>query len=152
MTEPAGAAAPEAAGAGASRAAGGRGGTGSRRRDLSRYLLAAVMVGAGALHFAAPGAYDPLIPSALGPPRPWVLGSGVAEAVAGGLLAVPRTRRIGAWAVVAVLVAILPGNVQMALDGGYPGAGGLAGNPVVAWLRLPLQVPLVLWALSHTRA
>lgn len=122
----------------------------ARRRDLSRYMLAAVMVGAGVLHFVAPQAYDPLIPPGLGQPRPWVLGSGAAEVAAGALLAVPSTRRVGAWAVTAVLVAILPGNVQMALDGGYPGAEGLAGDPVAAWLRVPLQVPLILWALSHT--
>lgn len=151
MTDPARTAAPETTGPGVPGAA-RRGGTGSRGRDVSRYLLAALMVGAGLLHFAAPQAYDPLIPPALGQPRPWVLGSGVAEVAAGGLLAVTRTRRLGAWAVVAVLVAILPGNVQMALDGGYPGAEGPAGDPAVAWLRLPLQIPLVLWALSHARA
>lgn len=120
-----------------------------RGRDWSRYTLAALMVGAGVVHFVAPQAYDPLIPTMLGPPRPWVLASGVAEVAAGALLAVPGTRRAGAWAVTAVLVAILPGNLQMALDGGYPGAQGLAGDPVAAWLRVPLQVPLVLWALSH---
>ncbi len=118
-------------------------------RAVSRYALAAVMVGAGVLHFAVPRMYEPLIPRALGSPRAWVLGSGAAEIAAGALLAAPRTRRLGAWAAVAVLVAILPGNVQMALDGGYPTAGP-AGNPVVAWLRVPLQVPLVLWAMSHT--
>lgn len=129
----------------------GRSADPGRGRARSRYALAAVMIAAGVLHFVAPQAYDPLIPPGLGPPRPWVLGSGAAEVAAGALLAAPRTRRAGAWAVVAVLVAVLPGNVQMALDGGYPGAGGLAGDPVAAWLRLPLQVPLVLWALSHTR-
>lgn len=106
------------------------------------------MVGAGVLHFVAPRVYEPLIPPPLGPPRPWVLGSGVAEVVAGGLLAVSRTREIGAWATAAVFVGVFPGNVWMALEP-HP-AGGLAANPVVAWLRLPLQVPLVLWALRHT--
>jgi uncharacterized membrane protein len=119
------------------------------RRRRSRYLLAAFMIGAGTLHFVVPRGYEPLIPPVLGPPRPWVYASGVAEIAAGALLANAGTRRVGAWAVAAVLAAVLPGNVQMALDGGYPGAEGLAGNPVAAWLRVPLQVPLILWALSH---
>lgn len=121
------------------------------RRQISRYALAAVMVGAGALHFVAPRAYEPLIPPFLGAPRPWVLASGVAELASGALLAGTRTRRLGAWAVAAVLLAVLPGNIWMALQGGYPDASGLAGNPVAAWLRVPLQVPLIVWALSHRR-
>lgn len=120
----------------------------STRRRVSRLVLAAVMIGAGVLHFVAPRVYEPLIPPPLGPPRPWVLGSGAAEVLAGALLAVPRTRRAGAWAVAAVLVGVFPGNLWMALEP-HP-AGGLAANPVVTWLRLPLQVPLVLWALAHT--
>lgn len=110
------------------------------------------MVGGGTLHFVIPSTYEPLIPRALGAPRLWVLASGVAEIAAGVLLAVPRTARVGAWAVAAVLVGVLPGNVQMALDGGYSGASGLAASPVAAWARVPLQVPLVLWALAHARA
>jgi len=121
----------------------------SGRRRASRLVLAAVLLGAGALHFAVPRAYEPLIPPALGPARPWVYGSGVAEAASGLLLAVPRTRRIGAWAVFAVLLAIWPGNVWMALEGGHP-SGGLAANPLVAWGRVPLQLPLLWWAHRHT--
>jgi len=123
----------------------------SRLRQASRLLLAAVMVGAGALHFISPGTYQPLIPPQLGPPRPWVYGSGVVEMGAGALLAVPRTRRLGGWAIALVLLAVWPGNWKMAIDGGYPGASGLAGSPVASWIRVPLQIPLILWALSYTR-
>ncbi len=48
-------------------------------------------------------------------------------------------------------MVLFPANVQMALDGGIPGAGFPLGSPVLAWLRLPLQVPLIWWALVHTR-
>lgn len=109
------------------------------------------MTGAGTLHFAVPAAYDRLVPKWLGEPRLWTLASGAAEVASGALLAWPRTRRAGAWAVVAVLVGVFPANVQVALDGGLPGASGLLASPVAAWLRLPLQVPLVLWAFRHTR-
>ena len=47
---------------------------------------------------------------------------------------------------------MFPANVQMALDGGLPGAGFPLGNPIVAWLRLPVQIPLVLAALAIARA
>ncbi len=119
-------------------------------RRASRLVLAVVMLGAGTLHFAVPRAYEPLIPPALGPARPWVYVSGVIEAAAGALLAVPRTRRLGAWAVFGVLLAVWPGNVWMALQGGHP-SGGLAASPLLAWLRVPLQLPLLWWAHRHTR-
>ena len=38
----------------------------------------------------------------------------------------------------------------MALDGGLPGGGPVTGSPAVAWLRVPLQIPLLLWAWRHT--
>ena len=50
-----------------------------------------------------------------------------------------------------LLVVVWPANVQMALDGGIPGAGFPTGSPVVAWLRVPLQAPLVVWALRLAR-
>lgn len=122
--------------------------SGERR---SRLVLAALMAGGGAAHFLFPEAYFPLIPRRLGDPRLIVHLSGVAEATAGVLLGITRTRRIGGWFTAAVLVAIFPGNVAMAIDSGWPGPGGRYGTSTWAWLRLPLQVPLVLWALRHAR-
>lgn len=118
--------------------------TGQRR---SRQALAAVMVAAGILHFVIPDAYARIVPRGLGDARALVFASGAAEVMVGALLAVPRTRRLGAWCTAALLVAVFPANVQMALD-----AGRSAGmTSLLAWLRLPLQVPLVLWALGHAR-
>ena len=108
------------------------------------------MVVAGTAHFVVPGFYDRMIPRLLGPARPWIYASGAAEVVGGALLASARTRRAGAWWVAVLLVLVFPGNVKMALDGGVDGSGPLAG-PTAAWLRLPLQVPLVWWAWRLTR-
>lgn len=120
-------------------------------RRLSLVLLITLLGGSGALHLLRPDLYAPLIPAFLGDPRPVVYASGVAELLAAGLLAMPATRRAGAWSAVAVLVAVFPGNVKMALDGGIPGAGFPLGSPVAAWLRLPLQLPLIWWAWTFTR-
>jgi uncharacterized membrane protein len=67
------------------------------------------------------------------------------------MLLAPRTRRIGAYATAILFVAVFPANVQMAIDGGYAEAGFPANNATLAWLRLPLQVPLVCWALSFRK-
>lgn len=117
-----------------------------------RFWLAGFVTGVAALHFVSPRPFERIVPRALGSPRLWVDISGVAELAAGALLAVPATRRIGGWAVATVLVAVFPANVQMALDGGLEGGPGILGSPVAAWLRLPLQVPLVLWAVHEARS
>ncbi|MFD6416567.1 hypothetical protein [Streptomyces sp. NPDC060194] len=114
----------------------------------SALALAALLGGAGVSHLLAPSAFDPLVPRPLpGPPRAWTYGSGLVElALAAGLL-VPPTRRPAASAAAAFFVGVLPGNVQMA----YDWRRRPAAYRVAAVARLPLQVPLVLWARSVAR-
>lgn len=112
--------------------------------------LAVVMVGAGALHLARPAVYEPLIPHRLGNPLAWVYASGVAEMACGaGLLAV-RSRPVAALATAVLFVAVFPGNVQMAVAALRSDHAGTL-TQVITLARLPLQVPLVLWALSVRR-
>jgi uncharacterized membrane protein len=74
--------------------------------------------------------------------------SGLAELIcAVGL--VRRTRWASA-ASVAILAAVFPANVQMALDSGSGRNPGGSDKPAVAWGRLPLQIPMV-WAALQAR-
>jgi uncharacterized membrane protein len=114
--------------------------------------LAAVVGGSGVLHLVVPRPYQRIVPAPLARWRAeLVTVSGVAEVACALLLLVPRTRPVGARATAALLVAVFPANIQMALDGGVPSAPFPANSAVLAWLRLPLQVPLVWWALSFRR-
>lgn len=109
--------------------------------------LAALLAVAGTFHLVTPRPFEHLIPRRLRPPRPWVLGSGVAELACAAALAHPTSRRAGAWATAALFVAVLPGNVTMAVRS----RRGRPAYRAVAWGRLPLQVPLVLWAVRVAR-
>jgi uncharacterized membrane protein len=109
------------------------------------------MAAAGVSHFLRPGLYRRIVPDPPGHPATVVAVSGAAELACAALLALPRTRRTGARATAALLVAVFPANVKMALDGGYPEMGFPANNRLACWLRLPVQLPLVLWALSLRR-
>lgn len=124
----------------------------SRRHTLSAVGLAALIGGSGVLHLVVPAPYRRIVPRPL---SAWsgqvVAASGVAEIACAALLLSPRTRRHGGLATSLLLAAVFPANVQMALDGGYPDAPFPANSAVAAWLRLPLQVPLVLWALRLRR-
>ena len=112
--------------------------------DRSALALAAFMTGAGVMHFALPRVYEPLIPAVLGTPRPWVYGSGVAEIACAGAVGIPATRRVGGYAMAGLYVVIFTGNVQMAVDAWRAGS---TKRKALTTARLPLQIPLVLWAL-----
>lgn len=118
------------------------------RPDRSARCLALLLAVAGTAHFVVPAGFDRLVPASLpGGPRAWTWGSGAAElACAAGLLR-PRTRRSAAAATAVLFVAVFPGNVKMAVDARD---GGIL-EQVVASGRLPLQVPLVLWAVRVRR-
>jgi uncharacterized membrane protein len=111
------------------------------------WLLAGFLTAAGVTHFVAPAPYVRIVPRALPAPELLVALSGVAELACAALVAVPRTRRVGGWATAALFVAVFPANVQMALDSG----DGPAWYRAVTWARVPLQVPLVLWAVAVAR-
>jgi uncharacterized membrane protein len=71
----------------------------------------------------------------------------VGEIVTGGLLLVPRTRKLGALAAVALLVSVFPANVNMVRlwkDKPLPLRIG-------AIARLPLQIPMITQALKIYR-
>ncbi|MFJ1709503.1 MauE/DoxX family redox-associated membrane protein [Kitasatospora sp. NPDC088346] len=112
-------------------------------------LLAGLLLGAGVLHFVTPKPFDATVPRWLpGGPRAWTYASGVAELAIGAAVAVPRTRRVGALAAAGLFVAVFPANVKMAVDWRHRPAPYRAA----AFGRLPLQLPLVLWARRVSRA
>ncbi|SBN64216.1 Uncharacterized membrane protein [Curtobacterium sp. 9128] len=122
----------------------------ARRANRTAALLAVILGGAGVTHFLRPRGYDRIVPEGL-PPRTTTLASGVAELGIAAGLAVPATRRAAGMAAAALFVAVFPANVKMAKD--------LLDSPrstrtmrIVSVLRLPLQAPLVSWALRVGRS
>jgi uncharacterized membrane protein len=116
------------------------------RRALS---LAALLASAGATHFAMPKVYDAMIPELLpGTPRAWTYGAGVAEFATAATLVLPRTRRVGGLMAAFLFAGIFTGNVKMAVDARK--SDSLAYR-VGTLLRLPLQWPLITWALKVRR-
>ncbi len=100
---------------------------------------------AGANHFMNPAPYLAMMPLWLPAPAELVIVSGVVE-MAGGLgVLIPPLRRAAAWGLIALLLAVFPANLQVALHG-WPGVD----LPRWAlWLRLPLQ-PLMIWVVHLT--
>jgi uncharacterized membrane protein len=103
------------------------------------------------MHFVRPDFFDPIVPGWMpGSARTTTYVSGVAELASAALVAHPRTRHLGAWACFVTFLGVYPANIQAALDGGMD-QEGFAGSAAAAWLRLPLQIPMVLWARKVAR-
>lgn len=122
----------------------------SIRRPTAAAALAALLTSSGVLHFAAPAPFDAIVPEQLpGSARTWTYLSGAAELMVATLVAIPRTRRLGGLLAALLFVVVFPANVKMAIDWSDRPAWVRA----LAYGRLPLQVPLVLWAvLVYRRA
>ncbi|WP_433297251.1 DoxX family protein [Actinoplanes sp. CA-030573] len=105
--------------------------------------LAGLLATTGTLHFLVPGPFDSIVPRSLpGSPRTWTYLSGAAELAVAAAVALPRTRRAGALAAAALFVGVFPANVKMAVDW----RKAPPARRAIAYGRLPLQIPLVLWA------
>ena len=122
----------------------------NRLRRRAPLALAATFASSGLVHLVRPQAFASIMPRAF-PARHHtnlIYVSGLAELVcAAGLV---RRTRWAAPASVAVLAAVFPANVQMALDAGSGRNSGPADSRVVAWGRLPLQL-LMVWAALQAR-
>ena len=121
--------------------------SGAKRALL--WLMGTLYIVAGVLHFVATDAYLPLMPPWLPVHRALILLSGAAEVVLGALVLVPATRRLAAWGIVLLLIAVFPANLHVALHD-VPLFGATEGLGVWNWVRLPVQLLLMLWAWWYT--
>ncbi len=116
-------------------------------KTILRIVFALFFVGAGVNHFIRTDFYLRMMPSYLPMHQTLVQVSGIAEIILGFLLLVPQTTAIAAWGLIALLIAVFPANLQMALHPEtFP-----EFQPAALWLRLPLQLVMLAWAYWYTR-
>jgi uncharacterized membrane protein len=103
-------------------------------------LCAIFFVVAGSLHFSNPSPYVDIVPEYLPFPLSLVYLSGILE-IAGGIgLLIPPLRRFASWGLIALLIAVFPANLNMAMnsiDFGMP--------HYILWWRLPFQILFIVW-------
>ncbi|RYG64656.1 DoxX family membrane protein [bacterium] len=112
-------------------------------RKFLRYSLACLFTGAGLMHFKAPDTYTKVMPDYLPFPLALVGISGVAE-IAGGLGVLPQsTRRWAGYGLIALLLAVFPANIHMAVHGTEN--VGIDVPRWIWWARLPFQAVFIAW-------
>lgn len=117
-----------------------------RTERLLKYVFAAVFILGGLNHFRSSDFYVRMMP----PYLPWhlflVYASGLAEIALGTALLVPRLERLAAWGLIALLIAIFPANIHMAVHPElFP-----EFSSALLWARLPVQALLIAWAYWYT--
>lgn len=102
---------------------------------------------AGINHFVNPGLYVPIMPPWLPEHMLLIYISGACEIVFGTLLFIKPARRLAAWGIILLLIAIFPANIQMTINF-YK-----EHNPYlwISIVRLPIQFLLIWWAYGFTK-
>ena len=123
-------------------------GTAARARIVGRWIFALFFVTAGASHFLRPAMFVAIVPPYLPSPEALVYVSGAAEVILGTLLLVRRWSSLAGWGLIALLIAVFPANIHMAMN-----AAQYSSIPAWAlWLRLPLQGVLIAAAYVFARS
>jgi uncharacterized membrane protein len=104
-------------------------------RRIALVATAVFYASAGILHFLHMDLYAKIVPPFIPWPVAMVYLSGVAEIAGGAGLLIPSLRRAAAWGLVALLIAVFPANVYMALD-----RVRVTANPLPDWLLWALVV------------
>ncbi|NJL90169.1 MAG: DoxX family membrane protein [Coleofasciculaceae cyanobacterium SM2_1_6] len=115
-------------------------------KSIFKYLFGIFFVLAGLNHFLNVDFYLKIMP----PYLPWhlflVYLSGVCEIALGLLLLIPKFTSLAGWGLIALLFAVFPANIHMAINPQlFP-----EFSPMLLWLRLPLQFGLIAWAYWYT--
>jgi uncharacterized membrane protein len=122
----------------------------SRIKTTLLWVMAVLYMFAGYNHLVNPAFYVAIMPPALPNPEWLNVISGLAEIVLGVFLLEPRTRVLAAWGLIALLIAVFPANVYVAMENvGADGPG--SGNAMANMIRLPFQALFILWAWWYTR-
>jgi uncharacterized membrane protein len=116
-------------------------------KKVLKYLFGLMFILAGINHFLKPEFYLPMMPPYIPAHELMVILSGIAEIVLGVMLFIPRFSRLAAWGMIALLVAVFPANLHMALNPElFPDVPQIG-----LWIRLPLQGVMIWWAWLYTK-
>ena len=115
----------------------------------SARILAAFLLFAGIAHLVNPKFFDAIIPHFLPlSARFWTISSGIFEIAIGLLVLNAKTSPRGGLLAALLFVAVFPGNLYMA----WLWRHRSFWEQAIAYVRLPLQIPLILWGLSIWRS
>jgi len=116
----------------------------------SARLLGVGFISTGTLHFLRPKMYEAIMPPYIPAHPEMVAISGAGEIIGGVAALFPRAHPFARPWLIALLVAVFPANVHMAVN-----ADDIKGLPDIPrwllWARLPVQALFIAWVIHATR-
>ena len=112
-----------------------------------KWFLGIAFILAGINHFLNPDFYLKMMLPVLPQHLFLVYLSGFFEIALGVLLLIPKFTKLAAWGLIALLIAVFPANIYMAMNPQmFP-----EFSPLALYIRLPVQLILIVWAFWFTR-
>ena len=117
-------------------------------KSNARIATGLTFIFTGAMHFLIPGKYLEMMPPFVPAPLWMIYISGIFEILGGVGLIIPMTKRWAAYGLAALLIAVFPANIYVAVNNIQ--LGGFMSDSFYQWLRLPLQFALIGWIFRLT--
>ena len=116
-------------------------------KRIALFALAFAFVSLGVNHFINPEFYVAIMPPYIPAHDELVQICGVFEILGGLGVLISRTRSFAGWGLIALLVAVFPANLHMALNPElFPYV-----TPAALYVRLPIQFLFTAWAYWATQ-
>lgn len=110
----------------------------------ARIAFAIAYIFIGIVHLVTPEKLTYMVPDFLPYPQALVYISGMMEIVWAILLLIPKYQPWAGWGIIALLLAVFPANINVAINQ-LPAPGGLPAEPWYVWSRLAFQPIYIAW-------
>ena len=112
------------------------------------YILSTLYVIIGIKHFIDLDFFLAIMPPYIPLHKECVYISGLCEIVFGILMLFNKTRKVGAWGIILLLIAVFPANIY--LYSSEIAQEALQISKTKALIRMPFQIPLIIIAYWHS--
>ena len=116
---------------------------------LTIYVMSIMYIFIGIRHFTDPQYFLDIVPPQLPSKLFLVYVTGLIEVVGGVAILAPKTRKVGAYLLIFVLVSVFPANIYLYVSETPQNLLGI--SKIDALIRMPFQAPLILLAFWHSK-
>lgn len=116
---------------------------------LTIYVMSFMYVFIGIKHFTDPQYFLDIVPPQLPSKLFLVYFTGLIEVVGGAAILTPKTRKVGAYLLIFLLLSVFPANIYLYVSETPQSLLGI--SKMDALIRMPFQIPLILLAFWHSK-
>ena len=116
---------------------------------LTIYVMSFMYIFIGIKHFTDPQYFLDIVPPQLPSKLFLVYLTGLIEVVGGAAILSPKSRKVGAYLLIFLLVFVFPANIYLYVSDTPQNLLGITKTD--ALIRMPFQIPLIILAYWHSK-